>query len=65
MSKDLRSDETKFWHGQIASAVAAEREACASIALAIDSGRGNEKQIARVIRARAPTDFRAALPQDN
>lgn len=31
---------------------AAEREACASIALAIDSGRGNEKEIAAAIRAR-------------
>lgn len=29
-----------------------EREACAQIALAIDSGRGNEKQIAAAIRNR-------------
>jgi hypothetical protein len=55
MSKpaDLRSDETKFWHGQIDAAVAYERERCAEIALAIDSGRGNEKEISRAIRARA------------
>lgn len=32
MAEDLRSDETKFWHGQIAKAVAAERERCAQIA---------------------------------
>ncbi len=30
-----------------------KREACAQIALAIDSGRGNEKEIARAIRERA------------
>ena len=36
----------------IRAAVAAEREACAEIALAIDSGRGNEKEIAAAIRAR-------------
>ena len=34
------------------TAVAAEREACAQIAIAIDSNRGNEKEIARAIRAR-------------
>lgn len=32
--------------------VEAEREACAEIALAIDSGRGNEREIAKAIRAR-------------
>jgi hypothetical protein len=36
---------------QIAKAIAKERERCASIALAIDSGRGNEKEIARAIRS--------------
>ncbi len=35
-----------------AAARADEREECAKIALAIDSGRGNEKEIARAIRAR-------------
>lgn len=34
----------------IVNAVAKERERCASIALAIDSGRGNEKEIAKAIR---------------
>lgn len=34
----------------IAEAIAAERDRCANIALAIDSGRGNEKEIARAIR---------------
>lgn len=38
---------------QIAKAVADERERCAKIAEAIDSGRGNEKQIAQAIRAGA------------
>ncbi len=37
----------------VAEALRAEREACAKIALAIDSGRGNEKEIATAIRARA------------
>ncbi len=37
----------------ITEAVAAERVACAEIALAIDSGRGNEKEIARAIEDRA------------
>ena len=32
--------------------IEAEREACAHIALAIDSKRGNEKEIANAIRAR-------------
>ena len=36
-----------------AGRVAAEREACAELAEAIDSGRGNEKEIARAIRARS------------
>lgn len=35
------------------AAVEHEREQCAEIALAIDSGRGNEKEIARAIRARS------------
>lgn len=53
MSKpeDLRSDETKFWHAEIARAVSRERERCAKIAEAIDSGRGNEKQIVHEIRS--------------
>lgn len=34
----------------VANAIAGERERCASIALAIDSGRGNEKEIAAAIR---------------
>ncbi len=34
------------------AAIKEEREACAHIALAIDSKRGNEKEIARAIRAR-------------
>lgn len=34
----------------VAQAIAAERERCAQIALAIDSGRGNEKEIAAAIR---------------
>ena len=33
--------------------IEAEREACAEIALAIDSNRGNEKEIAKAIRARS------------
>jgi hypothetical protein len=33
--------------------IEAEREACAHIALAIDSKRGNEKEIARAIRNRS------------
>lgn len=37
----------------LARAVAAERERCARIAEAIDSGRGNEKEIARAIRAQS------------
>ncbi len=36
-----------------ANAIGEEREACADIALAIDSGRGNEKEIACAIRARS------------
>lgn len=36
---------------EIAGIVAEERERCAKIAEAIDSGRGNEKEIARAIRA--------------
>lgn len=36
---------------RIAEAVAVERERCVQIALAIDSKRGNEKEIARAIRA--------------
>lgn len=35
----------------IKAAIAAERERCAQIAEAIDSGRGNEKEIAKAIRA--------------
>lgn len=47
---DLRSDETKYLDAQITLAVARERERCAKIAEAIDSGRGNEKIIAAEIR---------------
>lgn len=36
----------------VAEAIAVEREQCAKIALAIDSGRGNERAIAEAIRAR-------------
>lgn len=38
----------------LALAIEAERERCAQIALAIDSNRGNEKEIAAAIR-RGPT----------
>jgi hypothetical protein len=34
----------------IVNAIAKERERCANIAESIDSGRGNEKEIARAIR---------------
>lgn len=51
---DLRSDDTKFWHSQIVKAVEHERKRCHAIALAIDSGRGNEKEIARAILAGIP-----------
>lgn len=34
----------------VAEAIAAERERCGQIAEAVDSGRGNEKEIARAIR---------------
>lgn len=44
---------TEYVAVQIAEAIEAEREACAEIALSIDSGRGNEKEIAAAIRARA------------
>ncbi len=50
MQPDLRSDEMKAVDAAIAGAVARERERCARIALAFDSGRGNEKEIARAIR---------------
>ena len=56
MAIDLRSDETKFWDSQIAKAVAHERERCAKIAEAIDSGRGNESEIASAIRRRSIVD---------
>lgn len=36
--------------GAVRHAVEEERERCAQIALAIDSGRGNEKEIAHAIR---------------
>lgn len=39
-------------HQRIAEVLAGERKACAEIALAIDSGRGNEKEIARGILGR-------------
>lgn len=35
----------------IVNAVAKERDRCANIAEAIDSGRGNEKEIAKAIRS--------------
>ena len=37
----------------VAAAIKEERERCAHIALAIDSKRGNEKEIARAIRAQS------------
>lgn len=37
----------------IANLLFKERNDCAEIALAIDSGRGNEKEIAKAIRERA------------
>ncbi len=48
----LAEDERMFTDDRMTIAVLAEREACHDIALAIDSGRGNEKEIARAIRAR-------------
>ena len=44
--------QTEYVLNMLRLAVADEREACAEIALAIDSNRGNEKEIARAIRAR-------------
>ncbi len=66
---DLRSNETRFWHNEIAKAVKRERKRCADIALAIDSGRGNEKEIARAILLadsyRAPALTSADSPGDH
>lgn len=45
------ASETRDLAGLIDAALAAERERCAHIALAIDSKRGNEKEIAKAIRA--------------
>lgn len=39
--------------GEVAKIISEERERCAHIALAIDSKRGNEKEIACAIRAQA------------
>lgn len=53
--KDPSGDIGKTYHSTcgdplgIKAAVAAERRRCADIALAIDSGRGNEKEIAKAI----------------
>jgi hypothetical protein len=41
------------WEKAWKKAAAGEREACACIALAIDSGLGNEKEIAKAIRDRS------------
>lgn len=41
-----------FAEQSLSRARAEEREACEQIAIAIDSGRGNEKEIARAIRGR-------------
>lgn len=48
---ETRSGAEAFIAG-FAQGEKAERERCAHIALAIDSKRGNEKEIARAIRAR-------------
>lgn len=48
--KTYGSDPDGLLIGAIAGALYGEREACARIALAIDSGRGNEKEIAAAIR---------------
>ena len=43
---------SEFLAVQVSLAIEAEREACAEIAEAIDSNRGNEAEIARAIRDR-------------
>ncbi len=48
------AESDEYVLGMIAAAVEMELETCARIALAIDSGRGNEKEIAAAIRARIP-----------
>jgi len=47
----LEADCRRTVNAAMAAAKNAERERCAHIALAIDSKRGNEKEIARAIRA--------------
>lgn len=47
----LESDCRRAVNEAMTAAKNAERERCAQIALAIDSKRGNEKEIARAIRA--------------
>jgi hypothetical protein len=56
-SFDNGQQHTHSWHSRedfiekrLPALLSAERERCAQIALAIDSGRGNEKEIARAIR---------------
>ena len=41
-----------FTNVDMRAAVGGERQACANIAIAIDSGRGNEKEIAKAIMER-------------
>lgn len=48
----LRRDMALNTQSAVRSAVMVEREECAQIADAIDSNRGNEKEIAAAIRAR-------------
>ena len=44
--------QEQFVEAVVMEAVADEREACHDIAIAIDSGRGNEKEIAAAIHSR-------------
>jgi len=44
------ADARRVVNDAMTAAKNAERERCAAIALAIDSSRGNEKEIARAIR---------------
>ena len=51
-------------HQRIAEVLAGERKACAEIALAIDSGRGNEKEIARGILGRGDMQLEQMVDND-
>lgn len=57
-------DKARAWDA-IMKARADEREACAEIALAIDSGRGNEREIAKAIRARSAQSPADRAPIEN